>query len=174
MNKRTLWGSLWLPSQETLKVCHALLQDLKFFQRIRPMACTFHPVAETVTLSVMFKSRRGDEGNGAGSESAAVAHAGQGLASEWSSVDDMGTRARHLTRRAEILEAAITAETSVSVREKSNDPLTLIPVQPATPALLASPIEIILDTRPGLRLSLLPGFDTASLARLLDILEARC
>lgn len=32
MNKRTLWGSLWLPSQETIQVCHALLQDPKFFR----------------------------------------------------------------------------------------------------------------------------------------------
>ena len=32
LNKRTLWGSLWLPSQETIKVCHALLQDPKFFR----------------------------------------------------------------------------------------------------------------------------------------------
>ena len=35
MNKRTLWGSLWLPSQETIKVCHALLQDPKFFQLLK-------------------------------------------------------------------------------------------------------------------------------------------
>lgn len=32
MYERTLWGSLWLPSQETLQVCHALLQDIKFFR----------------------------------------------------------------------------------------------------------------------------------------------
>ena len=31
MNKRTIWGSLWLPDQETRKVCHILLQDPKFF-----------------------------------------------------------------------------------------------------------------------------------------------
>ena len=66
------------------------------------------------------------------------------------------------------------AEASVSVREKSNGPLTLIPVQPATPALSTFPIEIMLDTRPGLRLSLSPGFDAASLARVLDVLETRC
>ncbi|MGP1680380.1 MAG: hypothetical protein ACTS6J_24905, partial [Burkholderiales bacterium] len=32
MNKRALWGSLWLPSQETIQVCHALLQDRNFFR----------------------------------------------------------------------------------------------------------------------------------------------
>lgn len=63
---------------------------------------------------------------------------------------------------------------SVSVRERSNGPLTLIPVQPTTMALSSSPIEIMLDTRPGLRLSLSPGFDAATLARVLDVLEARC
>ena len=31
MIKRTLWGSLWLPSLETIKVCHALLQNPNFF-----------------------------------------------------------------------------------------------------------------------------------------------
>lgn len=61
-----------------------------------------------------------------------------------------------------------------SVRERSNGPLTLIPVSPATPVLSPSPIEILLETRPGLRLSLSPGFDAASLARVLDVLEARC
>ena len=35
LNKRTLWGSLRLPSQETHKVCHALLQDPKFFQLLK-------------------------------------------------------------------------------------------------------------------------------------------
>ena len=32
MIKRSLWGSLWFRRQETLKVCHALLQDPKFFR----------------------------------------------------------------------------------------------------------------------------------------------
>jgi hypothetical protein len=32
LNKRTLWGSLWLPSQETIQVCHALLQSPNFFR----------------------------------------------------------------------------------------------------------------------------------------------
>lgn len=59
------------------------------------------------------------------------------------------------------------------VRERPNGALTLIPVRAATPALSASPIEILLDTRPGLRLSLSPGFDAVSLARALDVLEAR-
>ena len=63
---------------------------------------------------------------------------------------------------------------SASVRERSNGPLTLVPVQPATSALAPSPIEIMFDTRPSLRLSLSPGFDAASLARVLDVLEARC
>ena len=67
-----------------------------------------------------------------------------------------------------------TVEATLSVRERSNGPLTLIPVSPATPVLSPSPIEILLETRPGLRLSLSPGFDAASLARLLDVLEARC
>ena len=35
MNKRTLWGSLWFRRQETPKVCHALLQDPKFFQLLK-------------------------------------------------------------------------------------------------------------------------------------------
>ena len=60
---------------------------------------------------------------------------------------------------------------SASVRDRSNGPLTLIPVQPALPP---SSIEILLETRPGLRLSLSPGFDAASLARVLDVLESRC
>ncbi len=63
---------------------------------------------------------------------------------------------------------------SASVRDRSNGPLTLIPVQPALPALPPSSIEILLETRPCLRLSLSPGFDAASLARVLDVLEARC
>lgn len=65
-------------------------------------------------------------------------------------------------------------EATLSVRERSNGPLTLIPVQAATPALSPSPIELMLDTRPGFRLSLSPGFDAASLAHVLDVLEARC
>ena len=64
--------------------------------------------------------------------------------------------------------------TEVVSRERSKGPLTLIAVQPATPALSPFPIEIILDTRLNLRLSLSPGFDAGSLARLLDVLEARC
>lgn len=32
LNKRTLWGSLWFPRQETFKVCHLLLQDPNFFR----------------------------------------------------------------------------------------------------------------------------------------------
>ena len=32
LNKRTLWGSLWFRRQETLKVCHLLLQDPNFFR----------------------------------------------------------------------------------------------------------------------------------------------
>lgn len=60
------------------------------------------------------------------------------------------------------------------VRERLNGALTLIPVRAAAPALSQSPIEILLDARPGLRLSLLPGFDEVSLARVLDVLEARC
>jgi len=60
------------------------------------------------------------------------------------------------------------------VRERPNGALTLIPVQPAMPALSSSPIEIMLDSRPGLRLSLSPGFDAVSFARVLDVLEARC
>lgn len=67
-----------------------------------------------------------------------------------------------------------TAEGSSSTRERSNGPLTLIPAEPATPALAPSPIEIMLETRPGLLLSLSPGFDAVSLARVLDVLEARC
>ena len=31
MNKRALWGSLWLLSQETIQVCHALVQSPPFF-----------------------------------------------------------------------------------------------------------------------------------------------
>ena len=62
----------------------------------------------------------------------------------------------------------------VVVRERTSGPLTLIPVSPATPVLSPSPIEIMLGTWPGLRLSLSPGFDAASLARILDVLEARC
>ena len=62
----------------------------------------------------------------------------------------------------------------VVVRERTSGPLTLIPVSPATPVLSPSPIEILLETRPGLRLSLSPGFDAASLAHVLDVLEARC
>lgn len=60
------------------------------------------------------------------------------------------------------------------VRERPKGALTLIPVQPAMPALSSSPIDIMLDTRPGLRVSLAPGFDAVSLARVLDVLEARC
>ena len=62
----------------------------------------------------------------------------------------------------------------VVVRERTSGPLTLIPVSPATPVLSPSPIEILLETRPGLRLSLSPGFDAASLVHVLDVLEARC
>ena len=60
------------------------------------------------------------------------------------------------------------------LRRSPNAPLTLIPVSPATPVLSPFPIEILLETRPSLRLSLSPGFDAVSLARVLDVLEARC
>jgi transposase-like protein len=58
--------------------------------------------------------------------------------------------------------------------ERPSGALTLIPVQPAMPVLSPSAIEILLETRPGLRLSLLPGFDVVSLTRVLDVLDARC
>ncbi len=58
--------------------------------RIRPAANTFHRINQSVTLSAMFKSERGDEGIAAGSQSAAVAYAGRGLASERPAVDDLG------------------------------------------------------------------------------------
>lgn len=32
LNKRSSWGSLWFTRTETIPVCHALLQDLKFFK----------------------------------------------------------------------------------------------------------------------------------------------
>ena len=74
---------------------------------IRPADSTFHRIAETVTLSVMFKSEGGNEGDGAGCESAAVAHQGRGVADERPTIVYLGARARHLARRAGILEAAI-------------------------------------------------------------------
>ena len=37
LNKRTLWGSLWLPSQETIEVCHPLLQSPNFFRLLLRM-----------------------------------------------------------------------------------------------------------------------------------------
>jgi hypothetical protein len=54
-------------------------------------------------------------------------------------------------------------------------PLTLIPLRPEPPAAVgATPIELVDDRQPGLRIRLPAGFDAASLARVLDLLEARC
>ena len=60
-------------------------------------------------------------------------------------------------------------------RVASGSPLTLVPIRPTRPEVLdTAPIELVDDARPGLRILLPASFDAVSLARLFDLLEARC
>ena len=85
-NEVWVWDITWLPGP--------VLGT--YYYRNRPADGTFHRINRSVTLTDMFKSEHGDEGNGAGCESATLAHAGRGLAREWPAVNDLGARARHL------------------------------------------------------------------------------
>ena len=51
LNKRTRWGSLWLPSQETIQVCHVQLQDPKFFRLLLRIDAQFADEARAVGCS---------------------------------------------------------------------------------------------------------------------------
>ena len=62
----------------------------------------------------------------------------------------------------------------LSPTDNSRRALTLIPVPLSMPAMPPSPIELVIETRPGLRLSILPGFDAAHLVRLLNVLAPQC
>jgi hypothetical protein len=100
-------------------------------------------------------------------------------------------RERNLSRDAlEYWKRRIPAQRRARLLAKPNRPLTLIPIQPVLPAAVddrrksdrwkckapwdSVPIELIAESRPGLRIRLAAGFDAASLARLLDLLESRC
>jgi hypothetical protein len=85
-------------------------------------------------------------------------------------------RERNLSRDAlEYWKRRIPAQRRARLPAKPNRPLTLIPLQPVLPAAVdTAPIELIAESRPGLRIRLAAGFDAASLARLLDLLESRC
>lgn len=93
-------------------------------------------------------------------------------------------RERSLSRDAlEYWQRRIPAQRRARLPAKPDRPLTLIPIRPALPAAVddrrkalwdTAPIELIAEFRPGLRIRLAAGFDAASLARLLDLLESRC
>ena len=51
LNKRTRWRSLRLPSQETIQVCHAQLQDPKFFRLLLRIDAQFADEARAVGCS---------------------------------------------------------------------------------------------------------------------------
>ncbi len=93
-------------------------------------------------------------------------------------------RERGLSRDAlEYWKRRIPAPRRARPPAKPDRPLTLIPIQPVLPTAVderrkalwdTAPIELIAEARPGLRIRLAAGFDAASLARLLDLLESRC